>query len=404
MKILFLSSWFPYPPDNGARIRVYNLIRHLAARHRITLLSFVHDGQTTRDVKELASLCETIEVVPAREFRRTSLKALAGFVLSRPRWLVDVHSAEMERLVRRAQSAAATGPGYDVVIASGIKMAPYLSLLDDTPRVLEEIETTILLDELAHPAGRIQHLRAHLRWTKFSRYIRSLLRENVDGCTVVSAPERANLARIVPDFRPIAVVPNGVDMAYYRGFFGQPVPDTLIFNGALTYSANYDAIAYFLEKIWPRVRAQRPQARMAITGRTRGVALDRLPPDDGVIYTGYLPDIRPCVAQSRVCVVPLRIGGGTRLKILEAMALGTPVISTSKGAEGLDVTDGKDILLADTPGAFADGVIRLLTDDALCARLAENGRRLVESRYDWASIGQEMEQLIRDVVKKARSA
>ena len=103
-------------------------------------------------------------------------------------------------------------------------------------------------------------------------------------------------------------------------------------------------------------------------------------------------------------VAPLRVARGIQNKILEAMALGTPVISTSKGAEGLDVTDGKDILLADTPGAFADGVIRLLTDDALCARLAENGRRLVESRYDWASIGQEMEQLIRDVVKKARSA
>jgi glycosyltransferase involved in cell wall biosynthesis len=130
--------------------------------------------------------------------------------------------------------------------------------------------------------------------------------------------------------------------------------------------------------------------------------VDRLPLSEGVILTGYLNDIRPCVAQSWACVVPLRVGGGTRLKILEAMALGTPVVSTSKGAEGLEATHGDDILIADMPAEFADAVLRLLDDKALRARLAANGRRLVESRYGWEVIGEKLDQLLRKVVEGHR--
>jgi glycosyltransferase involved in cell wall biosynthesis len=157
---------------------------------------------------------------------------------------------------------------------------------------------------------------------------------------------------------------------------------------------------FFLNDIFPQVKASRPEATLRITGRSDGVPLDRLPLGNGAELTGYLDDIRPAIAQSWMCVVPLQIGGGTRLKILEAMALGTPVLSTSKGAEGLDVTPGEDILIADGATEFADAVTRLLSNPALRARLAAGGQRLVEERYSWKTCAQALEQLLHRITRQ----
>jgi len=167
----------------------------------------------------------------------------------------------------------------------------------------------------------------------------------------------------------------------------------------LTYSANYDAMRFFLDEIWHRIKSVEPSTRLQITGRTDGVDLSGLALGDGAGLTGYLPDISPAVAGAWACVVPLRIGGGTRLKVLEAMALGTPVIATRKGAEGLDVTAEENILIADDPAEFATQTIRLLRDPALRKRLAGNARRLVETKYTWHAIGEQFNDLVESVVQ-----
>ena len=155
---------------------------------------------------------------------------------------------------------------------------------------------------------------------------------------------------------------------------------------------------YFLSEVWPRVRRQRPDTRLAITGRTEGVDLAGLALDDHVHLTGYLPDVRPMVAGSRICVAPLRQGGGTRLKILEAMALGTPVIATHKGAEGLAAHDGEHLLLADTPEALLAAVLRLLDEPETAHRLATAARKLVETHYGWEAIGGELDAFLERIV------
>ncbi|MFW6116436.1 MAG: glycosyltransferase family 4 protein, partial [bacterium] len=201
----------------------------------------------------------------------------------------------------------------------------------------------------------------------------------------------------------LVLVPNGVDLETNSGDFGAPEPDTLIYPGALTYSANFDAMEFFLQDVFPLVKSQRPNAKLRITGRYDGAPTERLPLGDGVELTGYLDDIRPTVGQTWACVVPLRTGGGTRLKILEAMALGTPVVSTAKGAEGLRVSPGEDILIANEPAEFAAHVLRLLDDEALREKLVANGRNLVEARYRWDRIGERLERFLRRVVEKNRS-
>ncbi len=206
---------------------------------------------------------------------------------------------------------------------------------------------------------------------------------------MVSERDRQALERSVPPVAGrVTVIPNGVDTARNRPGLADPQPDTLVFNGALTYYANADAMRYFLAEIFSVIRTAVPRLCMQITGRHDGVDLKGLSIGDGVMLTGYLDDVRPVVSGSWACVVPLRIGGGTRLKILEAMALGTPVISTSKGAEGLAVSHEQDILIADEPAEFARQTVRVLKDRVLRERLAANARRLVEANYGWQQIGQ----------------
>jgi glycosyltransferase involved in cell wall biosynthesis len=399
MKVLFLSSWFPYPPDNGSRIRIFNLIKQLSKEHDITLLSFSRDGEVAEDrLKAMQQYCSTVQAIPLAPFRPGSFRSILGFFSSRPRSFVDTYSRWMQGLIERTSRAG----DFSVVIASEITTAPYAVTLEGLPRILEEVQLATLREQYTNQSRVGHRLRYGLMWWKTRRFIAHLLRQ-FDGCTVVSQQEQINVLSIVPNCRHVVVVPNGVDLDRYKDDFGAPEPGTLVFPGALTYSANFDAMAFFLHQIFPLVKARWPEVVLRITGKTNGVPVDRLPLDERVILTGYLDDVRPTVAQSWACVVPLRVGGGTRLKILEAMALGTPVVATSKGAEGLDVTPGEDILIADEPTEFADLVLRLLGDQALRARLAANGRRLVEERYSWETCAQKLEQLLYKVVQQRKS-
>jgi glycosyltransferase involved in cell wall biosynthesis len=173
----------------------------------------------------------------------------------------------------------------------------------------------------------------------------------------------------------------------------------MIYSGALSYSANFDAVAYFLAEIFSRIRREYPQAKLYVTGKLDGVPVEQLPQQDGVEFTGYVDDIQAKVAESEVCVVPLRVGGGTRLKVLEALALGTPVVSTSKGVEGLEASDGEEVLISDDPQGFAHAVGRLFDDKELYEKLARNGRSLVEAHYNWEYIGEQLNNFIGEVAK-----
>jgi len=398
MKVLFLSSWYPYPPDNGSRIRIFNLIKQLSKEHDITLLSFSRDGEVTEDrLKTMQRYCSTVQDIPLAPFRPSSVRSILGLFSSRPRSFVDTYSRRMQGLVERTRREG----DFSVVIASEIATAPYAVTLEGLPRILEEVQLATLREQYTSQSRVGRRLRYGLMWWKTRRFTAHLLRQ-FDGCTVASQQERANVLSIAPNCRRIVVVPNGVDLDRYKGDFSAPEPGTLVFPGALTYSANFDAMAFFLHQIFPLVKARQPEVVLRITGRTNGVPLHGLPLNESVILTGYLDDMRPTVAQSWACVVPLRVGGGTRLKILEAMALGTPVVSTSKGAEGLEVTPGEDILIANEPTEFADTVLRLLDDPARRAKLAANGQRLVRERYGWDQIGKKLDQLLHQVVRRYR--
>lgn len=397
MRILVVSQWFPYPPDNGARLRTYHLLKQLARHHEIALLSFAQREVKPEHLDAMRAYCTTVEAVPFRPFHPTRLRALVGLLLPRPRALTDTFSPRMEARVRETLRRER----FDLVLASTIgptaTTAMHVRGHRTVPRVLEDLELSIILDRVQNEQAWLARQRLRLTWWKLRRFMVGLLRD-LDGCTVASERERDLVQRLVPGYRHLTVVPNGLEPERYEGDFGPVEPDTLVFPGALTYIANLLAMEFFLKEVMPRIVARRPGVRLYITGRTDGVDLARLPLSDNVVLTGYLDDVRPRIARSQVCVVPMTVGGGTRLKILEAMALGVPVVATPKGAEGLAVRPGEDVLLADDPEALAAHVVRLLEEPALRARLAENGRRLVRERYDWRIIGERFNAFLERVV------
>ncbi|OQA20032.1 MAG: GDP-mannose-dependent alpha-(1-2)-phosphatidylinositol mannosyltransferase [Chloroflexi bacterium ADurb.Bin360] len=394
MRILFLSTWFPYPPDNGSKIRVYHLLRALAQRHEVTLLSFAWNTAQPQAASELRSWFRDVQVMSLNPYEHNRASKLRTFFSLRP-----VVSRPIAAMTEKAHAILAN-QSFDSVIASTEMMAAYaFQAPPGTVRILEEHNamTRLMRERYDEQPRPLERLRCWLSWQKSRTYEARLFRR-FDVITMVSEQDREACLSDLPGFHGrVAVIPNGVDCAHHRPGLAEVQPHTLIYNGALTYSANYDAMRYFLAEIYPRIQQELPDVSLSITGSTRGVDLSALPLDASVHLTGYVEDIRLPVAASAVCAVPLRQGGGTRLKILEAMALGTPVVATSKGAEGLAVVDGEHLLLADDPAAFAAATLRLLREPALRARLATNARRLVEERYDWSRIGAQFVELVENV-------
>jgi glycosyltransferase involved in cell wall biosynthesis len=378
MRILWLTPWFPYPPDNGIRIRLFNLIRRLAPYHEITLLSFVRMVNPPA-INVLREYCKVVETVPWQAYAPWHWRALVGLVSSRPRSLMDTYSRVMEDKVRQM----GVGTPFDVVIASTQDVALYALGARARRRLLEEHNsmTGWMYEHYRRQRHPLKRARAALTFLKHQRFERWLYAQ-FDACTMVSEQDARATRELLGFQKPLAVIPNAVDLDYYRPTY-QPHPNTLVFNGSLTYTANLEAMQFFAREIWPRIRAEIPEATLRITGQVS----HRDPWAEGIILTGYLEDVRPAVGQAWGCVVPLRTGSGTRLKILEAMALGTPVVATTKGAEGLAVTHGEHLLIADEPAEFATQTITLLRDADLRARLAQRARQLIETRYNWAESG-----------------
>lgn len=307
-----------------------------------------------------------------------------GFLSPRPRFLTDTYHKELESLIRSKMNREV----YDLIIASEIDMTPYASVIKGPAKIFEDVEISQILDPIRSQYKGLKSWRKYLTWWKLSGYLKSVA-GTYDGFTVVSQKELQNVSQISQWNGRVKVIPNGAEPVLTVPGGVTPRPDTLIYAGSLTYRANFDAVDYFLRQIFPLIKQKRPGVKFYVTGKLDGVDLSLLPHDEDVTFTGYLQDVARAVAESWVSVVPLRIGGGTRLKILESLALKTPVVSTSKGMEGLDLEPECEILVGDDASTFAAQVLRVLESEALRRSLAQAGYQAVNQKYTWKDIGSE---------------
>jgi glycosyltransferase involved in cell wall biosynthesis len=387
VRILFLSRWYPYPPDNGSKLRVHGLLQGLCERHDVTLISFI-DGAETPGQPPSPGPSE-IKVCQYREYVPTSSRAILGFMSGTPRFLVDTHSPEMSAHIREAVRSTR----FDLVIASQLSMAAYYDCFRGIPAIFEEAELGGYRPRDSDEESRWTQARRRVTWAKHINFMSRLL-HNFEFCTVASDIERQLLAEAVPGYVAVHVVPNSVSAGAPNGA-GERVPGSLIFTGSLRYGPNRDAMTWFADEIFPLVREKDPGIRLSITG---DIGPDPPALGPNVVLTGHVPDVRALVGAAAVSVAPIRLGGGTRLKILEAMAVGTPVVATPRAAEGLDARHGEHLLVAETPRAFAGAVHQLLADPAGARAMAERARHLFHSRYDSRVVVAEFLRLVEDVV------
>lgn len=390
MKILYLSTWFPYPPDNGSKLRVNYLLKALGQAHEVTLVAFAF-GSARPGQAISHSPVQNIIPIPANPFQRGSFARYTRFFSLTP-------IVEKPLPIAQETIKPLTNQSYDVIISASTMMAGYALSLSAKVRVLEEhnLMTQVAYERLQKQASPLGKLQARISWTKQKWYDKRVF-SRFHHCTMVSKLDKMGAEQLTNT--PITVIPNGVDCDWNRPGLFPIQPYRLVYNGSLTYQANFDAMHSFLRDIYPLIRAKQPEVTLHITGSTENVPLEQLAIDDSVTFTGHVADIREVVAGADVCVVPLREGGGSRLKILEAMALGTPVVATEKGAEGLEVVPGRDILIAHTPENFAQQTLELLNDRTLHQSLTINARQFVETNHDWTKIGRTFLDLVESLAQ-----
>lgn len=398
LKILFLSTWYPYPPDQGSKIRAYYLLRALAERHRVTLISFedVEIRPAWRD--HLSEMCEQVITLPRPPFAARRVRTALGLLSPLPSAVVGMYSAEMAALT--AETARQWSP--DVIVGLTFVTAPY-ALQAPAPLKVLDIDNYLarmLYEAIAGGSSSAIRLRRWLAYFKCRAYERRIYSRFDLTLAVTQADRVQMISELGLHPEQVIVTPNGVDTEYNHPGIAQPAEGILTYNGSITYDANRDAVQYFMTEIMPRVRQAYSGARLRVTGRYSGVDLTEIGGND-VEFTGYVDDIRPIVAGSWATVIPLRMGGGTRLKVLEAMALGTPVVSTPKGVEGLDLQAGVDYLVGRDPQEFAEAVAGLLQSPEARARLSVGAAEVVRRKYEWSGIGADFRSAVEMAVKDA---
>jgi glycosyltransferase involved in cell wall biosynthesis len=431
MKILFLTPQLPYPPQKGTAMRNWGLISGLAERHEVAALSFSPLPSTGGEREEkddpLTATCRVEIVEPPVRSLGTRLRDM--LTTARPDMALRLAS---DAYARRLADWLARET-FDVVHVEGIEMAPYLDVIDAVSPPLRrlhvgpaaenptldngfaELESVfqpsqgsgalVVFDDhnceyLLQKRAFLTDLRTPSRWAgavySFIQWQRLLDYEaqaccRADRVLAVSKADAAALRELVPDVQ-VTVVPNGIDTRAYTPTLPHSVTPTLVFTGTMDFRPNVDAVLWFAQEVLPRIRAQVKNVRFFAVGQRPHRRLDVLRGDPAVVLTDFVEDTRPYIAEAAVYVVPLRMGGGTRFKILEALAMGKAVVSTALGAEGFPVTHGRELLLADEAGDFAQAVISLLNAPEQREALGRAGRAFVEARYDWRVIVPLVEQ------------
>jgi glycosyltransferase involved in cell wall biosynthesis len=388
LKVLVVSTQFPSPPRSGFEMRVHHLVRELSRRHDVTLLSYARPDQRAAVAALRAQLPVEVVERSARSVRVKRLQQLASVASRRPFACRAVHSEAMQHAV----DALCAREDFDVIQLESSLLC-WLELPRSARVVLDEhnIEYEVFArmhDGERSVARRLFNRREDHRFRRFEQ--ESWTR--VDACVLTTAREEHIVWGRAPR-TPTVVAANGVDLSFFQPPGTEPEPDTLVFNGILDYRPNLDAALHLVDEVWPRIVDRHPSARLEIVGRGGPAELRRLR-RPGVALTGEVPDIRPHLARAAVVGVPIRMGGGTRLKVVEGLAMGKAMVSTSLGCEGVSVRDGEHLLIGDGAEAFATRVCELFEDGRRARRLGAAGRALMEREYSWAIAGTRLDALL----------
>lgn len=402
MKILFLQKRILFPPNTGGRIRTLNVLRHLAQWHEITYLCNVQADDMAH-LDEMRELGISLETIPWHETPRSSLRFY--FDLAANLWspFPFTVAKDYDPALRRRASELLAADSYDLVICDFVQMAENARGLAAPASLLfqHNVEAEIFRRHAESNGSWARRRYMALQWKKMCRY-EAAAGERFDAVIAVSQHDQSIFEKEY-GWRHVRTIDTAVDVDYFSPQGLAEKPDVLVFVGSMDWLPNEDAVLDFCETTWPLIRSKKPHARFQIVGRNPTAAVQKLNGVNGVEVIGAVPDVRPYLEEAAVVVVPLRIGGGTRIKIYEALAMGKPLVSTTIGAEGLPVTSGEHLLLADGPQGFSRATVDLLDNTTARQTLGQRGRAYVAERFSAEQVARQFDAICRETATREQN-
>jgi len=382
LRILLLSQVLPYPLDSGPKIRIYYVLKQLSQRHRVTLLSFVRSAEEVQLLPHLLEFCEDVRtVLIKRSIVRDAFSLLLSFVYNRPFIILRDYVSDMQSAVETLVNAGS----FDVVHADQLGMAQYAENLSGVKRILDEHNAvwTILERLYVQEGNRLKRALLRRECENLKRY-EARVCHRFDQVLAVTEADRKALQSVSSHDCNIEVIPICGDPSAIPVVERLTGTKKILHVGTMFWPPNVDGVLWFSREVYPMIKREVPDAEFYIVGARPPREVKRLQRTTlDIIVAGYVEELLPYWKDSAVFVVPLRAGGGMRVKIIEALSRGVPIVTTSVGCEGIEAQDGEHLLIADEPREFAEAVVEVMQDDDLAAHLARSGRRLVEEKYDW---------------------
>ena len=393
MRLLFLTETIPFPLDSGGRIKTYHTLRALAGDHEVHVHAFIRDASQRRHAPELERFCAALTLhLRPRSWAGEAVALVRSFAGGVPLTVVR----HFDRSVLEDLERACREQRFDAAYYDHLSMLEYARRL---PLPIIHDAHNVEFELIRRHTATIGPLPAKVIAGREWRLVKAYERERYAECRLifaVSERDAGSIRALAGGSADVRVIPISVDARGTTPLGARPPEPALLYVGGLHWPPNADAVLYFVQEIWPLVRRDTPGATLTIVGRDDATAARMLRETPGVRLAGYVDDVSPYFERARALVVPLRSGGGMRVKILETLARGLPVISTSIGYEGIDAVPGVHLLAADTPAGFAAEVRRAFHDDGLLQGLAGAGRKLVLERYDTQVVGLELGRALSD--------
>jgi polysaccharide biosynthesis protein PslH len=391
VKVLLLTQVLPYPPDSGPKVKTWNVLKYLARNHEVTLVSFIR-GDQSAEVRHLKKYCSAIHTVPmSREAWRDGWFMIQSLVTRHPYLMVRDERTAMHQMIKQVT----TQTQFDIVHADQLNMAQYAERVMGAAKILDAHNALWLLYkrlwETMTPGPKKWLLGRD--WRLLKQYEGEICRR-FDGLLTVSKEDKGALQEAAAQSLDATVIPIAIDTDEVVKVHRSAEADHILHIGTMFWPPNIDGILWFLHEIFPIIRARRPKTSFDLVGA-------KPPPEimafnrngSGVNVTGYVVDPTSYYESTGVMIVPLRAGGGMRVKILNALAQGFPIVSTTLGCEGIDVEVGRHLLVADTAESFAEATLGLLENKKLAHELGHNGRQLIQSTYDYRAACRPLETL-----------
>jgi glycosyltransferase involved in cell wall biosynthesis len=404
LRVLFLSQRFLYPFDTGGKIRTGKLLEKLSEIFDVTLISNLESPKDDVYVKNISRLCTNFHAVPWKEVKKYTFRFyLRLLVRQLSRYPITVLNDHSKRLEETVLTVLAQGK-YDLVICDFAQSGLNFRRVRGYPSLLfqHNVESMIPYRHFRASRDPVSRIFWWLQWFKMRRYEQQLC-QNFDAIVTVSEADKCILEK---EFcaRNVYAIPTGVDTEYFSSSETSIQENSAVFVGAMDWLPNEDGVLFFVREIFARIKNQVNSFKFTVVGRNPSPALLReLRKYPEITVTGWVEDVRPYLATHALCVIPLRIGGGTRIKVYEAMSMGKGIVSTVVGTEGLPVVDGENVVLADEAEDFADAVVRLLRDRSERDRIGSAARTFVEGNCSWRKVAETFGGICMAAVQKRQT-